>query len=143
MEPKRLLWLLIFVYSARWLVPAQIQSQSEKEIRNTEVRSLVPSPPLEKYNETKISIVKTQVLLKSWSTSLKRKMMTLTEAKSLSGLLGSVVQKSLSECRLVLVYDTSALHSLVVQDLLLLLSNKRQVGMAVLLFIYFYIGASQ
>ncbi|KAK4308272.1 hypothetical protein Pmani_020025 [Petrolisthes manimaculis] len=53
--------------------------------------------------------------------------MTLTEAESLSKLLVAVVKQELSGCRLVLVYDANDLYSVVVQDLLLLLPNPRQV----------------
>ncbi|KAK3874137.1 hypothetical protein Pcinc_020897 [Petrolisthes cinctipes] len=127
MEPKRLLWLLIFVYSARWLVPAQIQHQSAKDIKNIKVRSLIPSFAVDNYNEKKLYSDKTQDFLNKESTSLKKKNMTLTEAGSLSELLATVVKQELSGCGLVLVYDSNDLYSVVVQDLLLLLPNARQV----------------
>lgn len=136
MEPKRLLWLLIFVYSARWLVPAQLQSQPEKEITNTKVTSFVPYPGYENYNEIKISSIMTQVLLKR-NTSLDRKEIILTKATSLTRLLAAVVQKSLSDCHLVLMYNANSVYSVVVQDLLMLLSNTRKVGMVVISLICF------
>lgn len=49
------------------------------------------------------------------------------EAASLSGLLLSLIQQDMHDCRLLLVHDTSDLYSAVVQDLLLLLHNPRQV----------------
>lgn len=52
------------------------------------------------------------------------------EAASLSGLLASVIQQDMNNCRLLLVHDATDLYSVVVQDLLLLLPNPRQVGVA-------------
>ncbi|KAK3876185.1 hypothetical protein Pcinc_019006 [Petrolisthes cinctipes] len=49
------------------------------------------------------------------------------EAASLSGLLVSMVQQDMVDCRLALIYDASDLYSVVVQDLLLLLPNPKQV----------------
>lgn len=50
------------------------------------------------------------------------------EAASLSGLLLSMIQQNMNDCRLLLVHDGSDLYSVVVQDLLLLLHNPRQVS---------------
>ncbi|KAK3874140.1 hypothetical protein Pcinc_020900 [Petrolisthes cinctipes] len=46
-----------------------------------------------------------------------------SDASSLSGLLVTMVQEELSDCRLVLVYDASDLYSVVVKELLMLLPN--------------------
>lgn len=53
------------------------------------------------------------------------------EAASLSGLLLSMIQKDMNDCRLLLVHDASVLYSVVVQDLLLLLHNPMQVCVSV------------
>ncbi|KAK4308275.1 hypothetical protein Pmani_020028 [Petrolisthes manimaculis] len=49
------------------------------------------------------------------------------EAASLSRLLVSMVQQDMVDCRLALIYDASDLYSVVVQDLMLLLPNPKQV----------------
>lgn len=54
------------------------------------------------------------------------------EETSLSALLFSVVQDEMAHCDLVLAHDDSYLYSSVVQNLLLMLPNSRQVGAACL-----------
>ncbi|KAK4308273.1 hypothetical protein Pmani_020026 [Petrolisthes manimaculis] len=51
----------------------------------------------------------------------------LANAMSLVGLLKTVIHEDLSNCHLVFVYDASDLYSIVVQELMLLLLNSRQV----------------
>ncbi|KAK3876187.1 hypothetical protein Pcinc_019008 [Petrolisthes cinctipes] len=69
----------------------------------------------------------TNVTRRTRRTGLLSTAVKSTEAASLSKLLASVVQQDMNDCRLVLIYDASELYSDVVQDLMLLLPNPKQV----------------
>lgn len=129
MDPGCLLWLLIFI-SKLWEASGLSENMVEVYGTHTKAKELL--------SQSKVSATGEETHMldglpggvssesRVWKTNLKTAV-EVAEAMSLAGLLATVVQQDLSNCRLVLVYDDSDLYYTVVKDLLLLLPNPRQV----------------
>lgn len=148
MELKKTSLLFVAMYMTRWLVPPSVAKLPSEEDKRPQYlwQSRVSNVPdfshrgqylkndkciskdacyqkreyLNRNNETWIMDRSPQVRLKAVKKEEK--------AASLRKLLLTIIQKELSNCHLALVYDISDLNSVVVQDLLMQLSNTRQVG---------------
>lgn len=126
MHPTKFLWLVIFTSLRRWNISGnEIRMNSPgDEYQHTQMpKELMTSQKIIKQSSSKVDL---RVVRSVNERKLNTKGRS-AEAESLSALLKTVVQQELSDCRLLLVYDASDFYSVVVQDLLLLLPNPRQV----------------
>ncbi|KAK3876180.1 hypothetical protein Pcinc_019001 [Petrolisthes cinctipes] len=143
MVPRRGLWLLMFLYSTRWMLPKsvareppliEITRQDAESPRETIEIYLSDGPQLNVCNSNHNATIQDSFSKArsprsaGWGGKVTmRAKNNSIDAVSLRRLLMTVIQEKLSGCGLVLVYDSNDLYSVVVQDLLLLLPNARQV----------------
>lgn len=146
MDYISILWFVSVISSVFWMISGfnsenlSINTTQQQRLANTfataSLRGRVKKPPNEFLNkEAKFPLSSGRIMEVQHNTQGKS-----PHASSLSALLATVVRQELSDCRLVLIYDASDLHSVVVQDLLLLLPNPKQVGVACSSLLYSHEG---
>lgn len=128
MHPTKILWLLTFTLLRRWNISGnEIRTNLPgDEYQHTQMPEELKTSQKDNFSLKTNSKVNVRLLRSADERKLSTKRKSV-EVASLSALLRTIVLQELNDCRLLLVYDASDLYSIVVQDLLLLLPNPRQV----------------